>query len=176
MRAQRDAGFVLALVVGLLGVASGKRARKNRMGEEPVSMAANQSPVRQGVNVNEQRGLTLIEVVVAIAILGFSLPAIMRLVASADTMRGRANQVTAAAQLARNEVERLRTTARRSESLNDTSYTHARDGLELRLERRIVGDDFNPFEEELATREIQIDVFVDEQRLTSHRLLQGYDF
>ncbi len=129
-----------------------------------------------------QAGLTLIEVIVAIAVLGFSLPAIMRLVAAADTMRGRSNQIAGATLLVRNEVERLRRIALLQEPLNDTSYTQTRDGLELRVERRVLGDDgfggygyFDPFETELKTTEIYIGVYTGEERLISYRLLQGYE-
>lgn len=128
-----------------------------------------------------QSGLTLIEVIVAIALLGFSLPAIMRLVASADTMRGRGNQIASATLLVRNEVERLRRIALRKEPFNDTSYTYVRDGLEMRLERRVISDDgfgygyFDPFETELKTRQIHVAVYLGDERLASYRLLQGYD-
>jgi prepilin-type N-terminal cleavage/methylation domain-containing protein len=122
-------------------------------------------------------GLTLVEVLVAVFILGLSSSVVMRLVRDADVFRGRSYQVATAARLAENEAERVRQIARMRYVLEDSLYNETVDRLELEVRRSVLREDtYDELLDTLAAATVQIDVRVPgrEKNLVSMRLIQGY--
>lgn len=123
--------------------------------------------------------MTVVEVTVAVFILGVTAALLMQLVATAEAIRGRAVRVGAATALVRNETERLRHMTLLSEPIHDTEYVQTHGGIPLRLERRVVRDDFGIYqaEDELITADIVVRVYVGEgdTAVTTFRFLQGYE-
>ena len=123
--------------------------------------------------------MTVVEVTVAVFILGVIATLLTHMVATAEAIRGRALRVGAATALVRNETERLRHLTLLGEPIHDTEYVVVRERLPLRLKRSVVRDDFASFGEmeKLTTRNVRIDVYVGESdtAVTRFRFLQGYE-
>lgn len=123
-----------------------------------------------------QQGLTILEVMLAMAIFAACVVGIQRVMTAGDRVRGRGIQVAAATQMASNEIQRVRATAARLEVIHDTTYAQVHDGVFLELHRRVLNVDPWVREQSFESVEIQLDVYNNnDERVVALRMLQGYD-
>ena len=129
-------------------------------------------------------GMTVVEVTVAMLILGLSSATILRFVAAVDRVRGRAVQVAAATRAAQNEAEQVRRTAAMLLPVNDTVYTDQNEGLEVEVRRTVIRHDedempaaLSGVADTLGTTTVQIEVLtaLQDSALVRFRMLQGYE-
>jgi prepilin-type N-terminal cleavage/methylation domain-containing protein len=122
-------------------------------------------------------GMTLVEVLVAMFILGVSSSMLFQLLTSGGLIRGRGYQVAAATRLAQNEAQIVRRIAASKAWLSDTSYDEVSDALALQVKRTVLrSEDVDPLAGNLVTETVRIEVFPKdrEKPLATFMLLQGY--
>jgi len=122
------------------------------------------------------KGLTITEVLIAIVILSLSYMAISIALSGGDRVRGRAKIVSSAITLAQNEIEHIRKQGRYNELISDSSYEITQNNLTFTLEKEVVGGQQYHYEDTLKTKEILIKVYFQNtgEEVASFRLLQGY--
>jgi prepilin-type N-terminal cleavage/methylation domain-containing protein len=122
------------------------------------------------------RGMTILEVLVALLILGFTTTAVVHLVVTGDRIAGRRSAVSYATVLAKNEAENLRTFERSPLLPNDTAYSDTVNGIEFDVVRTRVKAGLTAPDSVLYYQEFMLTV----KRKTgiplalSFRLLQGF--
>ncbi|MBD3322284.1 MAG: hypothetical protein GF350_14385 [Chitinivibrionales bacterium] len=123
-----------------------------------------------------ERGLTFAEAMIAAAILGIAVTVIMGVLTTADRIRGRRNRISNTAFVVGNEAERIRKTAARWDSLNDTIYETTINQMTFEVERKVMPVDPLIIQKPPYAKDMEIIVRrVHEQKNTRvFRLIQGY--
>ncbi len=122
-------------------------------------------------------GMTIVEVMLAVFLLGLSAGVVLQLVRDADLVRGRSYQISVGAQLAESEAERVRQIARMGCVLEDSTYLASADNLQLEVRRTVLREEtYERLLDTLANTTVQVDVAVPgrDTALVSVRLIQGY--
>jgi prepilin-type N-terminal cleavage/methylation domain-containing protein len=88
--------------------------------------------------IDFRKGFTVLEVIVAVFIFGCISAALVRVIATADRIRGRAIFVTESVILAQNEFERLRNAAGFKTEVLDCTYIATVNNKEYDIVRRIL--------------------------------------
>ncbi len=121
-------------------------------------------------------GLTLVEVILAMVVLGIISVMLLRFLDFGESVRGRGLRVDAASVLARNEAERVKVQAGNCVAVEDTFYETSGYGLFFWVSRETVtGDNYWEEEDTTAIQEIGIKVGLldNPEHLVEIRLLQG---
>lgn len=121
-------------------------------------------------------GLTLVEVILAMVVLGIVSVMLLRFLSFGETVRGRGLRIDAASVLARNEAERVKAQAANCVAVEDTFYETSGYDLYFWVSRETVtGDDYWEEEDTTAIQEVAIKVGMldNPEHLVEFRLLQG---
>ncbi|MBD3344591.1 MAG: hypothetical protein GF401_05975 [Chitinivibrionales bacterium] len=126
--------------------------------------------------LSNRRGLTFAEAMIAAAILGLAVTAIMGVLVTADRIRGRRDRVASTAFVVSNEAERIRKTAARWDSLNDTVYEAMVNNMTFEVNRKVIPVDPLIIQKPPYAKDIEITVRrIHEQENTKvFRMIQGY--
>lgn len=120
-------------------------------------------------------GMTIIEALIAVLILGFTTSAIVHLLVTGDRISGRRSVISYATILAQNEAERLRSHEKSLVLPNDTLFDEPMNGIMFEVSRVRIQDktaqiDTLPYREYAITVKRQTGPPIG----VSFRLLQGY--
>lgn len=86
-------------------------------------------------------GMTLLEVLIALFILGVTTSAIVGVIVSGDRIAGRRTSLSYATTIAKNEVERIRSAQTALVLLADTQYSDTVNGIEFEVSRINIPND-----------------------------------
>jgi Tfp pilus assembly protein PilV len=127
-----------------------------------------------------ETGMTVLESLIAVLILGATTSAVVSLVVSGDRIAGRRAGLSAATMLAKNEVERLRVFETSAVLPNDTEYSDVVNGIAYEVSRtRVKGSPLQraaPGDSVVSFGEYAVSVKRKSgpSQEVSFRLLQGY--
>ncbi len=124
------------------------------------------------------KGLTVLEVLVAATILVAVTAAIFQFMTTGDRVRGRSLWLSRASMLALNEAERIKAATGKRKTFTDSAYDVDVDGAHLHVARRIIETpDTGLFSFDSALHEIEIAVyrveFQEDSPLVSVRVVHG---
>jgi hypothetical protein len=122
-------------------------------------------------------GMTILEAIIALCILGFTTAAVFSLVVTGDRIAGRRTGVSYASIIAANEAERLKNFQTSPVLPNDTAYSDTVNGLTYEVTRTRIHRDLLPADTVVLYQEFAVSVkrtIPGPGPLVTLRLLQGY--
>ena len=135
-------------------------------------------PRKTGNFKNDSSGFTVLEIIVALFIFGCVSAALLKAMATADRIHGRAMTVMDATAIAENEIERIRKKAAFVEAIGDCTYIASINKREFEVQRLVLIPDSLKFAgKEPSLFEIQVSVKDRAAQASGaliFRLLQGY--
>jgi hypothetical protein len=122
------------------------------------------------------RGVTILEALIAMVILGFTTSAVIGLVVTGDRIAGRRTGVSYAAIIAANETERLKNFQTSLVPPNDTAFSDTVNGLTYEVTRTRIRRDSLPADSVILYQEFAVSVHrtPGPGPSVTLRLLQGY--
>jgi type II secretory pathway pseudopilin PulG len=125
---------------------------------------------------NSRSGMTILEALIALCILGFTTSAVVGLVVTGDRIAGRRTGVSYAVIIAANEAERLKNFQTSPVLPNDTAYSDTVNGLTYDVTRTRIHRDSLPADSIIWYQEFAVSVkrTPGPGPLVTLRLLQGY--
>ena len=134
-----------------------------------------------GSNGAETGGFTVLEVLVAMFIMGCVSAALLSALASADRIHGRAVTVMNSMIIAENEIEGVRKKAAFNEAVQDCTYITTGAGREFEVNRHVLIKTEDIFEQKEDNSLLKIEVSVKDLSRPSAppltlRFLQGYSW
>jgi type II secretory pathway pseudopilin PulG len=121
-------------------------------------------------------GMTILEALIALCILGFTTSAVVGLVVTGDRIAGRRTGVSYAVIIAANEAERLKNFQTSPILPNDTTYSDTVNGLAYEVTRTRIRRDPLPADSVIVYQEFSVSVrrTLGPGPSVTLRLLQGY--
>ncbi|HUI91693.1 MAG TPA: hypothetical protein VLX68_05525 [Chitinivibrionales bacterium] len=121
-------------------------------------------------------GMTVIESLIAVLILGFTTTAVIGLIVTGDKIAGRRTNVACASIIAANEMERLKTFERSPVLPGDTVYSDTVNGLTFAVTRTRIRRDSLPADSVVVYQEFAVSVrrAPEQGPSVTFRLLQGF--
>lgn len=128
------------------------------------------------VERGNRSGMTILEVLVAMLIVGIVITTMVNLIATGDRMAGRRHSLAGATLVAKNEAERLRAYEKSLVLPKDTAYTETYNGMDYDISRTWIKNDTLLVTSPVLHREYRITVAAKNNRSVSltFRVLQGY--
>ncbi|MDD5675015.1 MAG: prepilin-type N-terminal cleavage/methylation domain-containing protein [Chitinivibrionales bacterium] len=126
--------------------------------------------------MKNNRGLTIVEVLVAVLVLGAATMGAMAMLRTGDRIKVRQEKLSTAALLAQNDAERIKNLAVNSIVVSDTEYEQTINGLTYSIVRSVVEPESLTENSSGKTSEAQISITPSgsEDTLARFRLIQGY--
>ncbi len=123
-----------------------------------------------------QDGMTILEALIAILILGITTTAITSLIVTGDRIAGRRTTIYTATTLAKSEIERLRAYEKSLVLPKDTLYDEVVNGVEYEVKRNWIPNDTISMNSTVLHREYSVSVTrkINQSVSVSFRTLQGY--
>jgi Tfp pilus assembly protein PilV len=126
--------------------------------------------------MKNKTGFTIVEVMVAVVVLGAAIIGVMAMLRTGDRIKAHQTQLAMAAGLAQNEAERIKYIAKNAINIPDTTYEQTINGLTFSVLRTVIKSD--TIEDGLASKAQEIEIAIifngGMDTLSKFRLIQGY--